>query len=155
MSATDLAASLIASLAWPVVLLVLLLVFRDQMGGLLAALRERVQDLTEATGPGNTSLKFEKALERVEGNFVGGVRDPQPPPDHLKGGPHPGDRDPWITLDNVTPLWQDSQRLNRIADISPRGAFLALYSELEEEIASLAASSIEPGQHWAGSSMRG
>lgn len=155
MAATDFIASITASLAWPVVLAALLIFFRRPIRDLLGALKDRMQDLTEATGPGNTSLKFAKQLHAIENGGALTDRDSFLFFNEEDTAPSGLDRSVPLTHDAVAPLWQDSQRLSRIADVSPRGAFLAIYTELEEEIRALAAASIVAGQHWAGASQRG
>jgi len=68
-------ASVIGSLAWPSVVVVLLILIRKQLGGLVA----RIEELNL---PGGTSAKFGRALEEIR-EKVEAARTAERPPKNL------------------------------------------------------------------------
>lgn len=73
MSVMTFIASLVSTLAWPVIVLVLAVLFRRQIGGLVHNLAERVKHLTKVQTPAG-SAEFDNQLIRVKEDIAPIVR---------------------------------------------------------------------------------
>lgn len=120
MNAFEFVASLVNSLAWPVVVGVLIVVLRTQIRAIFARLGDRVADLKSLRGPGGTSAEFDDRVLDVK-QEVSALPEPKSSADGQK------------QLDGGRDVAQD-QDLIALAEASPRAAILEAWIALESSI---------------------
>jgi hypothetical protein len=127
-------AQLVESLAWPIAVVILILVFRHRVGDLLRSLHARMSDLKEINGPGGFSAKFAEEVGKVNED----IKEELPPPAHRPaiGDGASASAEPSQHADR----W-DYDRMRRLAVVSPRGATLEAFLVLESTI-------FEAAQSW-------
>lgn len=127
----DFVANLVNTLAWPVVVTTLALVFKPQISDILSALQQRIKHLRRATGPANTSVEFDQVAEEADAAALE-LPDPGTVPEQFKGGA------PESSLDaqSESPYFLDDDRRKALSLESPVAALLVSYAELESLIRS-------------------
>lgn len=88
MGGTDLAASLVDSLVWPIVAVVAILTFRGQIRSILEALRNRMRDLKSFTVPGGGAEFTERMMAAVTTAELVESTASEPKPPALPEGRH-------------------------------------------------------------------
>lgn len=127
MNGWEFVASLASSLAWPIVIVVMMILFKEQLKSLLGNIAGRIPTVSEITGPGNIALKFEQELK--------GVKDDLPPEAHQAS----------TSDDNEDPSVHDPgaasflAKIDALAEISPRAAVLEAYLRVETAAAKVVA----------------
>lgn len=136
MGGLDFAANVVGSIAWPLVIVVLIFVLRAQIKKAAESIVKRIADITEVTAPG-VSVKLEKQIselaERTEtlpastpdsGDVV--VR-PLPGNLEFRGGT------PIVTVtdDSEAERQQITGKYQRLAAEDPKAAVLVAFSDLE------------------------
>jgi hypothetical protein len=132
MGALDFTANVIGSVAWPLVILVLIVVLRNQIKRAAEAIVKRIADITEVTAPG-VSVKLEKQInelaERTEAlpdsTTEGKDVIVRPPPARLEL--RAGTPIVTVTSDSEQPV----TKYQRLAAENPKGAVLTAFSDLE------------------------
>lgn len=127
----DFVGGLADTLAWPVVVTTLALVFKDQVGAILSALQQRIKHLRRATGPGNTSVEFDQFAEEADAAALE-LPDPIAAPEQLQGG----ERHLTIAGDLDRPYFLEDDRRKALSVESPAAALLIGYAELESQLRS-------------------
>jgi hypothetical protein len=131
-SGFDLMASTIGSLAWPLVILVLILVLRAQIKNAAEAIVKRIADITEITAPG-VSVKLQKQInelaERTEA-----LPDLAPKGENVIVRPSPANLDlrggtPIVTV--TSGAEQQVTKYQRLAAENPKAAVLTAFADLE------------------------
>lgn len=132
MGGFDFTANIISSLAWPLVILVLILVLRAQIKKAAEAIVKRIADITEVTAPG-VSVKLEKQISELaertealpdstsEGENV--IVSPQPARLELRAF------SPTVT--GTSEAEQQVTKYQRLAAENPKAAVLTAFSDLE------------------------
>lgn len=125
-------ASIIGSIAWPLVILVLILVLRAQIKKAAEAIVKRIADITEVTAPG-VSVKLEKQIndlaERTEA-----LPDSTPTGENVVVSPQPAKIElrtfnPTVTV--ASEAEQQVTKYQRLAAENPKAAVLKAFSDLE------------------------
>jgi hypothetical protein len=134
-SGFDLTASIIGSIAWPLVILVLIVALRAQIKRAAEAIVKRIADITEVTAPG-VSVKLEKQInelaERTEA-----LPDSPPEGDNVIVRPSPANLElragtPIITVtSDDAEAQQQVTKYQRLAAENPKAAVLTAFSDLE------------------------
>lgn len=136
MGALDFTANVIGSLAWPIVIVVLIVVLRGQLRKAVEAIVKRIADITEVTAPG-VSVKLEKQInelaERTEA-----LPDSTPDSANVIVRPLPRSLElsasrpnVIITDDSDAERQQVTGKYRRLAAEDPKAAVLVAFSDLE------------------------
>jgi hypothetical protein len=120
-------AQIIESIAWPVAVIILVLLFRHRIGELLHDLRGRMRDLREISGPAGIGAKFAAGVDEVKEDIEEGLAA-SPSSPAIDGSSPPGE-EPSQHVDR----W-DYERMRKLAVVSPRGAVLEAFLVLEETL---------------------
>lgn len=120
-------ASVIGSLAWPVVVLIFFFLFKKPVMSILSALAKRIPMLTKVNAPGGISAEFQAGVDAVK-------EDVEAIEEQVQTTVGKEITLEWSTHAPTTPQWEPYA----IAEISPTAAVLASYKALEIAIRSAA-----------------
>ncbi|GAA4046868.1 hypothetical protein GCM10023063_37630 [Arthrobacter methylotrophus] len=128
MNGWEFVASLASSLSWPIVIVVIMFMFNNQLKSLLGNIAGRIPTVSEITGPGNFALKFEQELKEVKDDL---------PPEAQKASNNEGHGD--AGGDDPGAAVSFLARIDALAEISPRAAILEAYLRVETAAAKVVA----------------
>jgi hypothetical protein len=126
MNSWEFVASLASSLSWPVVITVMMFLFRAQLKSLLGNIAGRIPTVSEITGPGNIALKFEQELKEVKDDLPPETQDATDGQEDGSG-------------DGLDPASSFLTRIEALAEVSPRAAILEAYLRVETAAAKVVA----------------
>jgi hypothetical protein len=111
----DFIASVVGSLAWPIVVLVLLFLFRSQVVKLVAAILERVPEMESFKTPWGEAVWSKSAVAKVSKDVAATL-----PPRPLEIKPHGNDGDPDVST--------------QLAQIQPSAGVINAFLRVEQEV---------------------
>lgn len=156
--------STIASVAWPVVVAISVLLLKDKLGSVLDAIAKKFSGATSVTGPGNFSIKFAEEVTRAKESAekleiddrepARGEEAQETPPANQPGRkPSPSTAE---TSSNNTASYNLLNKLEELWAYSPRAAILEAYLLVEFEAAKVLHfySPSEAGTRYKGAPLR-
>ncbi|GAA0950540.1 hypothetical protein GCM10009554_50610 [Kribbella koreensis] len=120
-----------ASVAWPITIIILAILFRAEFGKLLDALRRRMGSIRKATGPAGLSLEFGEALEEAR-EAQEHLQDESEAVPSLSTSSSPSEESSATDVDR--PFYLDHEKREQLKKQSPTAALLVLYTELEVQL---------------------
>lgn len=128
MNGWEFVASLASSLSWPIVIIVMMVLFNKQLKSLLGNIAGRIPTVSEISGPGNIALKFEQELKEVKDDL---------PPEAQKASTDEKDGDAGGHAPGTAGSFLAT--IDALAEISPRAAILEAYLRVETAAAKVVA----------------